>query len=325
MMSQTHIGYTGWQQPEQDVMPEVRTLAVPAAASMGLGIEGDTRAWPQTGGKPALPAIDRLSDQTRTIEIFNRGAGSFRFEASSPAPWVKLSRTAGEMQGSERILVGIDWTKAPGGSGEAAVTVRGPDGSQVTVVVSTSNPPDALQARGFVETNGAVAIEAAHYGAAVPANGLSWDVIPNLGRTNSAVTAFPMTKPPQAPGKGPRLEYPIYLFSSGEIALEVLTSPDLDFRGNGGLRYAVSIDDDPPQVVNVEPDRSEQAWGRAVASNVRVGRTQHRIARPGAHVVKLWLIDPGLVFQRLVLNTAPLPASYLGPIESPHVPAQAPR
>jgi hypothetical protein len=33
MMAQTHIGYTGWQQPETDIMPEVRRVAAGAAAS----------------------------------------------------------------------------------------------------------------------------------------------------------------------------------------------------------------------------------------------------------------------------------------------------
>jgi hypothetical protein len=33
--------------------------------------------------------------------------------------------------------------------------------------------------------------------------------------------------------------------------------------------------------------------------------------------VKLWLVDPNVVFQRLVVTRGPLPASYLGPPESP--------
>src|SRR3954447_8520210 len=31
MMAQTHIGYTGWQQPDRDVMPPVQRIDIPKA------------------------------------------------------------------------------------------------------------------------------------------------------------------------------------------------------------------------------------------------------------------------------------------------------
>jgi len=40
MMAQTHIGYTYWQQPEKNVMPEVKEISLPGDAEMGVSIEG---------------------------------------------------------------------------------------------------------------------------------------------------------------------------------------------------------------------------------------------------------------------------------------------
>ena len=36
MMDQTHIGYTYWQQPDQNNMPEVKNINLPQAADMGV-------------------------------------------------------------------------------------------------------------------------------------------------------------------------------------------------------------------------------------------------------------------------------------------------
>ena len=99
-------------------------------------------------------------------------------------------------------------------------------------------------------------------------------------------------------------------------ALRYFVSPSLDFRGDKGLRYAVSIDDAAPVTVNIIPDPSEKAWNKAVADNVRVLTTRLEVPSAGPHRVKLWRVDPGVVFQRLVLSRGPLSGSYLGPVES---------
>ncbi|MDO9613044.1 MAG: glycosyl hydrolase 115 family protein, partial [Bacteroidota bacterium] len=40
MMAQTHIGYTYWQQPEKNSMPEVKEISLAELAEMGVSIEG---------------------------------------------------------------------------------------------------------------------------------------------------------------------------------------------------------------------------------------------------------------------------------------------
>ena len=44
--------------------------------------------------------------------------------------------------------------------------------------------------------------------------------------------------------------------------------------------------------------------------------SQHTLARPGAHVLKFWAVDPGVVLQKLVISAGDLPQTYLGPPES---------
>ncbi len=315
MMSQTVIGYTGWQQPEEEKMPELRLVRVEQRPALGVAVEGASSAWPAKLADPALPVLDPFGKQSRKIELFNRGRGPLRFTADAHVPWIRLDRRAGEFEDQRALDVSIDWARTPIGRQRVPVVVRGSDGSVVRIWVETLKP--AGTPHGFVESSGVIAIEAAHHSRAVGANGLTWHAIPNLGRTHSGVTAFPVTSAPQQPGKGPYLEYPIHLFEPGEVEIQFLLSPTLDFRGEGGLRFAVSIDDEAPQLVNVhEGGVTEREWERAVADNAWVTSSRHRITAPGPHLVRLWLVDPGLVFQRLHVIRGELPPSYLGPPES---------
>lgn len=120
------------------------------------------------------------------------------------------------------------------------------------------------------------------------------------------------------------LEYDIHTWSAGEAEVHLWLSPSLDFRGRNGLRYAVAIDDGPPQIVTLDlraaDNGSNVAWDQAVADNIARTVSRHRIDHSGAHTVKVWLVDSGLSFQRLIVSTKPLPDSYLGPPESPRAP-----
>ena len=302
MMSQAVIGYTGWQQPDAETMPEVRTVEPRAGAAMGVA--------------QRRLSFDRFSGGERHVEIFNRGRARFRYTASAGAPWIRVGPAMGEVIDDARLIVSIDWSLAPAGRRTAPVTIRGSEGTALKVAVETFNPQGAVD--GFVEVDGVVAIEAAH-GRAVAANGMEWRTIANLGRTHSGVTAFPATAAPQVPGQGPYLEFPVHLFDGGEVEVQTILSPTLDFRGQGGLRYAVSIDGGPAQVVNVHEGVGEREWEQAVARNAWIRSTRHRVAAPGRHLVRIWLIDAGLVFQRIHVVRGTLPPSYLGPPESPRL------
>ena len=108
----------------------------------------------------------------------------------------------------------------------------------------------------------------------------------------------------------------MHLFSSGMVKVQVYLSPTLDFRKTQGLRYAISFDDELPQIIPIWADRSNQAWEQSVSDNIKVAVTEHRLDRPGMHVLKFWMVDPGVVLQKLVVDTGGLRPSYLGPPES---------
>jgi hypothetical protein len=111
------------------------------------------------------------------------------------------------------------------------------------------------------------------------------------------------------------------LFDTGAVTVRAYLSPTQNFSGaSHGLRYAVSLDDETPQIVNVTADSSLRAWEQSVADEITIQETRHRVATPGQHVLKFWLVDPGVVLQKLVVDAGGIRPSYLGPPESWHAP-----
>jgi hypothetical protein len=324
MMDQTHIGYTYWQEPPRNMMPRVDVIQVPEGAEMGVAVEGVERAGPPGTGPPAaeltLAEIDAYQRQTRYVDLYNRGKTDFTFSVTAAEPWLTVTPASGTVQKETRLTIAVDWDRAPRGRHRVPITITGPDRRRITVTTAVSNPasPSRDEVVGFVEGGNYVSIEAEHYQRAVAAPPFAWQRIPDFGRTLSGMTLTPVTAQSQSPGgDAPHLEYPVFMFDSGAVEVRVYLSPTLNFSANAnGLRYAVSFDDEPPQIVNALADTSNAAWERSVADNIRMSISRHRLARPGQHVVKLWMVDPGVVVQKLVIDAGGARPSYLGPPES---------
>ena len=170
---------------------------------------------------------------------------------------------------------------------------------------------------GFVESDGYISMEAEHYNRAINNDKLQWKIIPNIGRTAGGVSIFPVNIPTQElTENSPHLEYDVYTEKVGEITIQTLISPTVEFNGNKGLKFAISLDNENPQVIDIHKDRSNKAWENSVAKNIRMLNSVHTINQPGKHIVKIWLIDPAVILQKIVINTGGLKPSYLGPPES---------
>jgi hypothetical protein len=327
-MDQSHIGYTTWRDPPQNNMDAIKLveIEVPDAAAMGVAVDGSDAAWPGAPSEAALPEFDGINRQRHYIDVFNKGKAPFEFTATASAPWIVLSEARGTVEKDKRLWVSVDWNKAPEGRASGAVKISGAKGS-VTVKVSAFKPAEVTRnsLQGFVEGEGFVSIEAEHYTKKTDGGASRWIKIEDYGQTLSGMRAMaPVDSPSTMPGKAcPRLDYRMYLFSTGTVDVEAIVGPTLNFVPGRGLRYAVSFDDEAPQIVTlVVQDYSAQNgnldWEKSVMDNTRSAHTRHTLAGSGYHTLKFWVVDPGVVLEKLVVNLGGVKPSYLGPPESYH-------
>ena len=315
MMDQTHIGYTSWQQPNRNIMPGLDEVSLPAEGSLGVAIEESKSWWPQASEEAVLPQFNPWTKQSYYIEVFNRGKSAVPYTVKADAACIKLSSTGGTLDKQQRIWVSIDWKQVPLGIQKLPINITS-NNNTITVYASVNNSPIA-DVKGFVENNGYISIEAANYTRAIGKDSVQWKVLPDHGKTGSAVTVFPVTSSPASQAENsPRLEYDIYLLNKGAIKVNAYVSPTINFNGSTGLRYAVSIDDGEKQIVNINAGPSERAWEKSVAENIKVLTTEHQILSEGKHTIKFWMVDPAVVLQKIVVDAGNLKPSYLGPPES---------
>jgi hypothetical protein len=319
-MDQTHLGYTTWQEPVRDAMPAVTELHLPAAPELGVAVDGSPNAWPTDNGSipaPMLPELSPVGLKGTHVEVFNRGLGSVAYSAEASVPWIHVTPGRGRILLDERLEVAVDWDAVPAGRSNAVLTVTSPGGPVVHVAVPTWKPQARVS--GFVEGDRVVAIEAPHFDRALGSREITWKSLEGYGPALGAVTPFPVTAASVSlSSSSPHLEYDLYLFSSGDAKVDVTVAPSLNFVPGHGLRFAVSLDGEAPctedYVARVGTDSG--GWAASVMDGVRHVISVHKVSQPGPHVLKFWMIDPGVVLERIVVDMGGAHPSYLGAPES---------
>lgn len=256
----------------------------------------------------SLPVFDRHLGTAHFIDVFNTGGGSIDWSASASTPWVRLAESSGRVEDEHRLWVRIDPRRAPRGVGDATISIS--SGSQsYTVKLRLAPDVGRIPPGAFIESGGAVSIEAEHFDGQ-SAGG--W-VLTDLGRTGSGGIETQAALASYAATTGaPWVHYTFLTTTPGAARAIVTALPSFPLNGTRKLRYAVAIDGAPPQIVSMNDDR----WGQEVLQNARYTETQWPVLKPGRHELRLWALDPGLVIDKLVVDLGGLRASYLGPPET---------
>jgi hypothetical protein len=325
IMSNAHIGQKGWETPPANVMPEVQRVPVEPGSEMGIAVEGVRSAYTSPDSVvTTLPGFSVFTKERHYLEIFNLKADPFEVEVIPSDPWITVTHESKMIDPQSKIWIDIDWDQAPKGEDiRGAVTITGA-GKTITVVVRVDNPePEAfihLPLGTFIESDGYISIEAEHYASSIPFEGYQWHKIDNYGRTLSSMKVFPTLGPVWTPPDAPCLEYEVYVTTPGYVTVTVYTAPTNNLNRQRGLCYGIAFDDQPIQVIDTFPKENDAfytspLWSKGVMDNVRTTISRHRLDA-GLHTLKIWLVDPGVVLQKIVIDTGGVKASYLGPPES---------
>ena len=355
MMDQAHFGYQYWQQPMRNMMPPVAYVQeqeVSVAGQLGVTCEanngtipGDDQFHANSGTSLTLPPISPYSPG-RWIEVFSRGTQAVNFNVSSDS-CVSVAPSSGMLQGpggnmtDMRLVVSVDWKNAPNGSTISMIniTTTTPSGQyingtypygnfnmpQIMLPINKTSAPSSF--RGFVECDASISIEAEHFTNSTKNSDAGYEVFPKYGRTLSGVALMPFTAPSQSAteSSAPMLTYDFYTFTPKVTNANVTlyAGAAMNTNPNRPMRYAVSIDDGKAQVVQPNPLTHlwplPQMWYTMVADAAATNNTTHAIPEPGPHTLNLWLLEPGLVVQKVVIDLGGVRDSYLGPPESMRV------
>ena len=162
----------------------------------------------------------------------------------------------------------------------------------------------------FKERDGYVSIEAEHFTRKTDGASARWTVIPEMGRTLSAITPQPVT----ASTEGMALEYDIYTESAAYPRVTLRFSPTLNFNTKG-LSYAVSFDGGEETVVNINGDYNGEI-GPIQREGVIDSQTIHGKLKPGRHTLRIRPLDNGLVLQKIMIDLGGMRKSFLGAPET---------
>lgn len=306
-------------------------LQLAEIAHLGVAIEGRNSPIGSDEKTAALPAFSVYNGDTKFIDVFNTGRKPSAWHASSSEKWIRLDRTAGTLERDERINVSIDWAKAPRAkelSGTIEIKAAG-ETRTVNVHAVDAQIQFARQGNEFTEVNGVVSIEAEHFSSKTDRATAGWQIIPGLGRTGDSMAIFPTTAPgfptiapevplSRIPSQAPFLEYRIHLTTPGELKISCFLVPTHPVSGNGGLRYAIAIDEEKPQVISADAGLSvgSPRWSQNVLNATTIATSKHAVAAAGSHVLRIYMVDPGVVIDKIVIDSGGVRPSYLGPRET---------
>ena len=172
----------------------------------------------------------------------------------------------------------------------------------------------------FIEKDGYISIEACHFARSRGTNKIRWETVPDLGRTGSAVSTFPQNAYPQA-NDNIYLEYDLQTVSSGDAEVLMFLSPTLNFNANAGLRYALSLNGGKEEIVNFN-GHYDGSLGRWQGERIIQSSAKLSITSAGNNTLRIRVLEPGIVIQKIILDFGGLKPTYLGAPESDYVPSE---
>lgn len=215
--------------------------------------------------------------------------------------------------------------RVAGGKWRGVMTLEPADAQWRSMRIAPWTPPaySPLAASAASAAN-FMAIEAERFTRKTDRPGVAWEVVPGLGRAGNSVTLFPTTASPIEADRlktaAPRLDYVVTFPSAGEFTATIDLVPTHPISGPA-LRFAIALDDASPRVVALEVKDGGPDWAQGVLNATRIATTTITVPTPGAHTLRVFGVDPGVVLDRIVIGPpGQVPPGYLGPADTRKTP-----
>lgn len=326
------------------------SYAVPASddeVGLGLALEGyemEANKKIENNYADVLPVLNAYLKDSAFVDVFLKGEGEVEWKAEPQQPWIKLSADHGSLnkgQLEQRLWVSIDWDLVPQGENSkepplghdyqlippaykvnGSVVFSSAD-TAITIGVSTFNPKfkELEDYKGFVEGNGYVSINAENASTRVAGKDAEWELFGGLGYSGNVTVALPynvkpLTTSSEIKEQSPMLVYDFYTFNSGETDVRVQAVPTHPFYEGASVRCAVAIDDAEAVIIDFKTVGRSNEWKQNVLKNAAVKSAKQVIAEPGKHQLKVWMVDPGVMIDQILIDLGGWKSSYAFPPET---------
>ena len=189
-----------------------------------------------------------------------------------------------------------------------------------------SQHTSSVTGAAFDEVNGAVSMNAAHFTSSHNSLGSEWIPLPELGISAGGSVVFgepgrEVSASTPASNASAWLQYRFNTSTAGAATLAIHLLPTFPIDSQHKLRYAVSIDGGAPTGMDasglgVWKETGAPVWAMDVLRNSAIQQVALGNLEPGSHTLRLYYIDPGIVFEHLVVTFAGSPPAYEVPPES---------
>ena len=180
--------------------------------------------------------------------------------------------------------------------------------------------PEPVNGPVFSSQDGYISMEAEHTYSREDAQNATWTVIPYMGRTLSGISLMPYTVPTDQA----KLTYQFKADGVKTVKVHVVTKSTLDFLDKGGLVYDVAIDGGQSVAVNFnknlneKPENIYSVYYPTVAKRVVEMVVELPLdAGEKVHTLTIHPQDPGIVFEKIVIDLGGYHPQYLFGKESP--------
>ena len=185
--------------------------------------------------------------------------------------------------------------------------------------------PDLIEVKAptegptFSAVHGYISIEAEHTWNRQDASAAKWTVIPYMGRTLSGISLMPYT----VGTDNASLTYRFKDNGTKTAKIHVVTKSTLDFLDKGGLIYDVAVDGNSPVSINFNSDLNEKPeniysiYYPTIASRVVEKEVELPLGDGDIHTLTIHPQDPGIVFEKIVIDLGGYQPQFLFGTESP--------
>ena len=197
-------------------------------------------------------------------------------------------------------------------------------GPQYNVIPKVTRvKPEEASAEGYIftEKNGVVVIEAEHYFRSIANEKTRWTIIPGLGRTLSGVALMPYTEQTN----GTSIHYKMKLNSNADsVKVRLFFGSTMPFI-KGGHNVAVSFEGCTEKILNINEDLT---WKNCYTKMYPTGASriiEKEVIIPlpknkdGIVTLTICPFNPGIVFNKLIIDDGGYENTYLKMTESPYM------